>query len=98
MVQGSFGGMLLFCAHALDTQHGILRPPITFLLNAQFLLPQSGKQSVFLLDRVETKALAEAHVLAVRMFLEQVLEPPFKLSGWLLGAAAEIHVILHLET
>src|SRR5215471_8855715 len=98
MVQGSFRGMLLFWAQALDAQHRILRPPITLLLNAQFLLPQSGKESVFLLDGIETKALAEAHVLTVGMFFEQVLEPPFKFSGRLLGAAAEIHVVLHLET
>src|SRR5262245_43282051 len=98
MLERSFSGMLLLCAHALNSQHGVLRTAIPLFLDSELLLPQTREKRVALLDGVEAEALGIVQLMPVRVFLQQALHPPFDVCWRLLGTATEKDVVLNLET
>src|SRR5207248_483884 len=95
--QSGLGGMLLLGAHALHAEQLVLRAVIALFFYFHFFAPQVAHHGVLLRDCVVAEALGEAELAAVREFLDQRTHPPFGISRGFLGAAAKVHVVLHLE-
>jgi hypothetical protein len=89
--------VLLEGPHTLDGEQGILRTPVTLLLDPEFLLPEAVENSELLLNGVELEALTEAHLATVAVLLEQGLNAPLEVGWRLLGASAEENVVLDLQ-
>src|SRR5947209_15607324 len=89
--------MLLVRAQSLNPQHRILRPAVSFFLDQQFLLPQCVVKRVTLLEGGVTEPLSVIHAVSIGKSLEQVSDLPFDLARRLLGPAAKVHVVLHLQ-
>src|ERR1051326_2551555 len=89
--------MFFVRSQALDSQHRILRAAIAFFFDDELLLPERVIERIALLDGGIAEPLGIIHAVAVRKLLEQVLDFPFDIGWWFLGAPAKIHVILDLQ-
>src|ERR1700746_3701905 len=97
MPEGLLRCMLLVRPQALNAKDGILRPAIALFLDLELLLPQSGKESVALLDSIKTEPLAGVHIGPIGILPQHVSDLPLRLRRRLLCPSTEIHVVLDLE-